>query len=148
MIRGWLDKRKRKHELARQYAHSTAKKFSEAPWILPEEREKKYKSQFQTWYQVALDMDEGLLRLSLDLDTRAPCNVEENKVETKDSRYISSHVRREVWRRDKGKCALCGSRKNLEFDHIVPVSKGGSNTARNIELLCESCNRAKSNNIG
>jgi Holliday junction DNA helicase RuvB len=60
---------------------------------------------------------------------------------------IPSTVRREVWRRDGGKCARCGSRKNLEYDHIIPVSKGGSNTARNIELLCESCNRSKSASI-
>ena len=60
---------------------------------------------------------------------------------------IPSEVRREVWRRDQGKCVKCGSRENLEYDHIVPVIKGGSNTARNIELLCESCNRAKSGSI-
>ena len=56
---------------------------------------------------------------------------------------IPAHVRREVWRRDQGKCVKCGSRERLEFDHIIPVSQGGSNTARNIELLCEKCNRAK-----
>jgi hypothetical protein len=61
---------------------------------------------------------------------------------------IPERVRIEVWRRDGGKCARCGSREKLEYDHIVPVSKGGSNTARNIELLCESCNRKKSNHIG
>ncbi|MDR3413992.1 MAG: HNH endonuclease [Formivibrio sp.] len=60
---------------------------------------------------------------------------------------IPSEVRREVWRRDGGVCVKCGSRRNLEYDHIVPVSKGGSNTARNIELLCETCNRTKSNSI-
>jgi Holliday junction DNA helicase RuvB len=60
---------------------------------------------------------------------------------------IPSRVRDEVWRRDEGKCVKCGSRVKLEFDHIVPVSKGGSNTARNIELLCEACNRAKSDLI-
>jgi 5-methylcytosine-specific restriction endonuclease McrA len=60
---------------------------------------------------------------------------------------IPEKVRIEVWRRDGGKCARCGSRERLEYDHIVPISRGGSNTARNIELLCESCNRAKSNNI-
>ena len=60
---------------------------------------------------------------------------------------IPADVRREVWRRDEGKCVKCGSRKNLEYDHIIPVSKGGSNTARNIELLCEVHNRAKSNLI-
>lgn len=60
---------------------------------------------------------------------------------------ISEPVRVEVWRRDGGKCARCGSRENLEYDHIIPISKGGSNTARNIELLCEKHNRSKSNNI-
>lgn len=53
-----------------------------------------------------------------------------------------------VWRRDNGRCVECGSKEKLEFDHIIPVSKGGSNTARNIQLLCESCNRKKSNKIG
>ena len=56
---------------------------------------------------------------------------------------IPRDVRIEVWRRDGGKCVRCGGRERLEFDHIVPVSKGGSNTARNIELLCETCNRSK-----
>lgn len=60
---------------------------------------------------------------------------------------IPEQVRIEVWRRDDGKCARCGSREKLEYDHIVPVSKGGSNTARNIELLCETCNRKKSDHI-
>lgn len=60
---------------------------------------------------------------------------------------IPENVRIEVWRRDGGKCARCGSREKLEYDHIVPISKGGSNTARNIELLCEKHNRSKSNNI-
>jgi hypothetical protein len=60
---------------------------------------------------------------------------------------IPENVRVEVWRRDGGKCARCGSREKLEYDHIVPISKGGSNTARNIELLCENHNRSKSNNV-
>ena len=60
---------------------------------------------------------------------------------------IPEQVRVEVWRRDAGKCARCGSREKLEYDHIVPISKGGSNTARNIELLCEMHNRSKSDNV-
>ena len=64
-----------------------------------------------------------------------------------DRKPIPTEVRREVWRRDGGVCVKCGSRVNLEYDHIVPVSKGGSNTARNIELLCEACNRSKSASI-
>lgn len=60
---------------------------------------------------------------------------------------ISTEVRRAVWIRDQGKCAHCGSRERLEYDHIVPESRGGGNTERNIELLCEICNRAKSDRI-
>jgi hypothetical protein len=60
---------------------------------------------------------------------------------------IPERVRHEVWRRDQGRCVDCGSRERLEFDHIVPISRGGSNTARNLELRCESCNRRKSARI-
>lgn len=37
---------------------------------------------------------------------------------------ISSEVRRAVWIRDQGKCAHCGNREKLEYDHIVAVSRG------------------------
>jgi len=62
-------------------------------------------------------------------------------------RYIPSEVRIKVWHRDEGKCKRCGAKEDLEFDHIIPVSKGGSNTENNIELLCKSCNMKKSNKI-
>jgi hypothetical protein len=61
---------------------------------------------------------------------------------------IPRHVQLFVWQRDQGKCVMCGSRANLEFDHIIPVAKGGSSTERNVQLLCELCNRAKSDSIG
>ena len=74
--------------------------------------------------------------------------TDENFIEEEQpTRHISSKVRREVWRRDQGKCVECKSQRRLEYDHIIPVSKGGSNTVRNIQLLCEECNRKKSNNI-
>lgn len=66
----------------------------------------------------------------------------------KSSRYISEKVKDAVWNRDGGKCVHCGSNEKLEFDHIIPHSKGGSNTKRNIQLLCEICNRQKSDKIG
>lgn len=60
---------------------------------------------------------------------------------------ISEDVRITVWRRDGGKCTKCDSRDKLEFDHIIPVSRGGSSTTRNIELLCQLHNRQKSNKL-
>lgn len=70
------------------------------------------------------------------------------KTEKKRSRHISQEVKDKVWNRDGGKCVDCSSNINLEFDHIIPWSKGGANTYRNIQLLCEKCNRAKSDTIG
>lgn len=60
---------------------------------------------------------------------------------------IPQQVKMYVWQRDGGRCASCKSDKKLEYDHIIPVSKGGSNTERNIQLLCQDCNRTKSANI-
>ncbi len=60
---------------------------------------------------------------------------------------ISEDVKAFVWRRDGGKCVKCGSQEKLEFDHIIPFSKGGSDTERNLQLLCEKCNRSKSASI-
>lgn len=62
-------------------------------------------------------------------------------------RHIPSEVKLNVWRRDSGKCVKCGSQERLEYDHIIPVSKGGSNTERNVQLLCEKCNREKAAQI-
>lgn len=66
----------------------------------------------------------------------------------KHSRLIPSEVKKEVWKRDKGKCVLCGATKNLHFDHDLPFSKGGTSlTEKNIRLLCAKCNLSKSNKI-
>lgn len=61
------------------------------------------------------------------------------------SRYVSETVKKIVFARDGGICQCCGSSFNLEYDHITPYSCGGSSEASNIQLLCQKCNRSKSN---
>lgn len=76
------------------------------------------------------------------------CGIGKYSMFEKRSRRISEDVKNAVWRRDGGCCIGCGSNVDLEYDHIIPFSKGGANTYGNIQLLCRVCNRTKSNKIG
>lgn len=63
-------------------------------------------------------------------------------------RVIPTAVKLHVWKRDGGKCAICGATDELHFDHIVPFSKGGSSlTEANVQLLCARHNLAKHDRI-
>jgi len=61
---------------------------------------------------------------------------------------IPDEVQIFVWNRDRGVCVKCGTNENLAFDHIIPFSLGGSDTKRNLQILCDSCNSKKGNKIG
>jgi len=68
----------------------------------------------------------------------------QTQAELSHNRLIPSAIKLEVWARDKGRCVLCGSQKNLHFDHDLPFSKGGSSlVAANIRLLCATHNLSK-----
>ena len=45
--------------------------------------------------------------------------------------------------RDGGRCRDCYSAVNLQINHIVPLSKGGSSEESNLQTLCRRCNRRK-----
>ncbi len=60
-----------------------------------------------------------------------------------DRTYISAHIRKLVFIRDKGRCVKCGSTKDFELHHIIPLAMGGSNRLENLQLLCQRCNRMK-----
>ncbi|MGQ4617381.1 TerD family protein [Nocardia sp. R7R-8] len=61
----------------------------------------------------------------------------------RDTRSIPQEVKAEVWLRDGGRCVECGDGHYLEFDHIIPLSRGGATSAANLQILCRACNRAK-----
>lgn len=64
------------------------------------------------------------------------------------TRLIPSYVKKEVWKRDHGRCVICGSTTNLHFDHDLPFSKGGTSlSSNNIRILCARCNLKKSDKI-
>lgn len=65
----------------------------------------------------------------------------------RDTRRIPQHVKMEVWQRDQGHCVECSATEYLEFDHIIPFSKGGATSAGNLQLLCRRCNLAKGDRL-
>ena len=90
--------------------------------------------------QYVLRRERKVEKIRREVETLENCE----RLEGSARETIPESVRLFVWRRDKGQCVQCGARERLEFDHIIPVVAGGSNTERNVQLLCESCNRSKS----
>jgi hypothetical protein len=63
-------------------------------------------------------------------------------------RVIPTQVKLEVWKRDGGRCVICGATDELHFDHIVPYSRGGTSVvAENVQLLCARHNIEKRDRI-
>ncbi len=67
----------------------------------------------------------------------------QNQMEQKQSRYIPTEVKRQVWVKAEGKCQQCSSKFGLQYDHILPFALGGTNGAENLRLLCMTCNQRK-----
>lgn len=69
-------------------------------------------------------------------------------VRTGERAEIPWDVRRAVYRRDGWRCHYCGStwtETQLELDHMLPWSAGGSDASHNLRTLCQRCNGDRSN---
>lgn len=63
-------------------------------------------------------------------------------------RVIPTQIKLEVWKRDGGRCVVCGAADELHFDHVVPYSRGGTSVvAENVQLLCARHNIEKRDRI-
>jgi len=51
--------------------------------------------------------------------------------------------RNNLFRRDKGECQYCASKKQLTIDHVIPRSKGGKTNWTNLVTACHRCNVIK-----
>lgn len=89
-----------------------------------------------------------VFKFRLELSSQFENDMQLSETQLDHPRIIPTHVKLEVWKRDKGRCVQCGSKENLHFDHIIPYSKGGSSlVAENIQLLCARHNLEKRDKI-
>jgi len=60
------------------------------------------------------------------------------------SHSVSTH---EAKRIIESPCANCGATENIQIDHIIPLSRGGSHSIGNLQPLCAYCNITKHNSL-
>jgi len=65
--------------------------------------------------------------------------------EERNRQRLSDDVLAYVLARDRERCVTCGTTEDLQFDHILPWSRGGGNTVDNLRVLCANCNLARGN---
>jgi len=56
---------------------------------------------------------------------------------------IKTKTTEQLFQRDGKRCSQCGATENLTIDHIIPISKDGTNDLDNLQVLCLSCNCKK-----
>ena len=57
--------------------------------------------------------------------------------------HIPFSIRFEIWGQP---CVVCGTPYRIKCDHIIPYSRGGDSTRKNLQPLCHDCNHFKFNN--
>jgi len=55
-------------------------------------------------------------------------------------------TRYNIFKRDHNQCQYCGTEKNLTLDHLIPRSKGGKSSWKNLVTACKTCNARKGDN--
>jgi hypothetical protein len=141
-----------KHLSPRAHADLMARQLDEPIAVLHDERKTWWLFGGRTYWE-----DDGLCAddvkaLALEREGRRAKQLERardrmSQQPTTRREGIPEELRRLVFRRDGGACVECKSQELLQFDHIIPISRGGATTARNLQILCTVCNREKSDAI-
>lgn len=102
-----------------------------------------------TDYQYSLGGQRKVFRFLLEqaeFDSSAPLELPSEDFRV--SRQIPSWIKQLVYKRDKGRCVICGETDQLHFDHDFPFSKGGTSILpENVRILCARHNLAKSSKV-
>ncbi|MDH5271124.1 MAG: HNH endonuclease [Candidatus Krumholzibacteria bacterium] len=110
---------------------------------------------FELAMDVFLDKHDPAARQVRRENRRTPEPARTPSLREPNLRHVSAAVRDQVFIRDQGCCTyvgangrVCGSKRGLQFDHVVPVARGGGATADNLRLLCAYHNRLEAARLG
>jgi 5-methylcytosine-specific restriction endonuclease McrA len=76
---------------------------------------------------------------------KAHTHLRRARAKAAEGRFTATDVKR-IFDEQHGQCCACGAGFDIvgyHIDHVVPLSKGGSNYPENIQLLCPTCNTRK-----
>jgi 5-methylcytosine-specific restriction endonuclease McrA len=97
---------------------------------------------FDSWADLAADEDTiGLVNRAI----RVPRVILLQGYDRVPRRYVR-FSRFNIYSRDQNRCQYCGKqfpRAELNLDHVVPRSKGGTSIWENVVCSCHRCNRLK-----
>jgi len=100
-----------------------------------------------TCYDELLDIYDRYGRSEVDYALKRLMRTRLEKGDRERRKPLTMKQRITMYAHQGGKCARCGENtppNQMEDDHTVPISKGGTNRAENRRLLCRTCNRSKS----
>ena len=99
---------------------------------------------FHNWCDLPLRSDDRVIRTP-SRRIRVPVVIQlvrYNRLPKREVRF----TRRNIYYRDRCRCQYCGqvfSQKQLNLDHVVPLSRGGASSWDNVVCACIACNTRK-----
>ena len=112
-----------------------------------------YNKYHQNDYDTDL-LEKEIVRLMIDDDVTKKSGIYEYLLSGKtlekvlNIRAFTESQKRSAYEKQKGICPKCGKHfeiDEMDADHITPWVSGGKTTTENLQMLCKSCNRTKSN---
>ncbi|MBI4161237.1 MAG: HNH endonuclease, partial [Acidobacteria bacterium] len=103
---------------------------------------------FENWCDLPVQPDEDCIRTPKYL-LRVPrviLLVDFDKLPRHEIRF----TRRNIFFRDRNRCQYCGRKlptRELNLDHVVPISRGGRSIWENVVCCCVDCNSLKANRV-
>ena len=103
---------------------------------------------FENWCDLPVGVDEEVIHTP-SRHIRIPRVIQlvhYDRVPHREVRF----TRRNIFYRDKNRCQYCGkvfAQRDLNLDHVVPLSRGGHSTWTNVVTACVPCNSRKGNRL-